>query len=332
MLFCMIGAAGAQTFKGVNLAGPGFSPDHLPGIYGQDYIFPSNAEITYFTSHGMNIFRLSILWERLQPKLNGPLNADEISRINSFVAESNAHGASVIIDLHNYGSYRGVSIADSPSLKAGFADVWARLAQQFGRNGKVLFGLMNEPQIATPQDWRAEVQGAIDAIRKTGAINRVLVSGTKWDGAEAFPAVSGDTLGALNDPKHRLIFEVHQYFDQDSSGTSDICIDETQALARLAPFTEWLRQTGRQGFLGEFGLSRRPECLVELNFVVDYLRKNADVWLGWTYWAAGPAWGDYIFTIEPDNGVDRPQMLVLEKYLTPPAHALALDTPAPSAH
>jgi endoglucanase len=319
MLLCMIGVAEGQTLKGVNLAGAAFSPTRLPGTYGQDFIFPTGSEMDYFTAKGMNVFRLSILWERLQPKLGGPLDDDEMSRLESFIAIANQHGASVIIDLHNYGLYRGVAVTQSPALTAGFADVWARLARQFGQNNKVLFGLMNEPQIDQAADWQAAVQGAIDAIRKTGAKNQILVSGTQWDSAAGFAGVSGDTLGSLNDPAHRLIFEVHEYFDTDSSGTADFCVDQAQALSRLAPFTQWLRQTGSQGFLGEFGLSRRPECLAVLNAVLQYLHTNADVWTGWTYWAAGPAWGDYMFTIEPENGADRPQMLVLEKYLKAPA-------------
>ena len=30
-----------------------------------------------------------------------------------------------------------------------------------------------------------------------------------------------------------------------------------------------------------------------------------------TYWAGGPWWGDYMFSIEPQNGVDKPQMAIL---------------------
>lgn len=45
------------------------------------------------------------------------------------------------------------------------------------------------------------------------------------------------------------------------------------------------------------------------------MNTNADVWLGWTYWAAGPWWGDYMYTLEPSDGKDRPQMGIISKYL-----------------
>jgi endoglucanase len=40
------------------------------------------------------------------------------------------------------------------------------------------------------------------------------------------------------------------------------------------------------------------------------------VWQGWTWWAAGPWWGGYMFSIEPTNGTtDKPQMKVIEPFL-----------------
>ena len=43
------------------------------------------------------------------------------------------------------------------------------------------------------------------------------------------------------------------------------------------------------------------------------MRDNSDVWLGWTYWAAGAWWGDYPMSVEPKNGADRGQMIVLKR-------------------
>ena len=41
------------------------------------------------------------------------------------------------------------------------------------------------------------------------------------------------------------------------------------------------------------------------------MSKNSDVWLGWSYWAGGPWVGNYMFSVEPANNVDKPQMQVL---------------------
>ncbi len=305
----------AQALKGVNLAGPGFSSSKLPGTYGKDFLYPKPAEVAYFTAKGMNVFRISVLWERLQPSLLGPLDPSELSRLSRFIDDAGQHGAATIIDLHDYGRYRGVPIGQNDVTPAAFTDVWARLASQFGHANNVLFGLMNEPQLPDARQWADDQQKAIDAIRATGASNRILASGIGWDGAHNFASLNGSALAALHDPKRRLAFEVHQYFDQNSSGTTDGCIDPDQAVKRLASFSDWLRAHHQQGFLGEFGVSRRPECLHVLDQVMANIKANASLWLGWTYWAAGPLWGNYMFTLEPDHGHDRPQMEVLENYL-----------------
>jgi len=56
-------------YTGVSLAGAEFG-SNLPGEYGTDYIYPIKDEVDYFTSKGMNIFRLPFLWERLQNDQN----------------------------------------------------------------------------------------------------------------------------------------------------------------------------------------------------------------------------------------------------------------------
>ncbi len=79
--------------------------------------------------------------------------------------------------------------------------------------------------------------------------------------------------------------------------------------------TEWLREDGFRGFLGEIVAGPAPDCLRGLDSILAHMGDVADVWLGWTYWAAGPWWGDYAFSVEPVGGQDRPhQMEVLRAH------------------
>ena len=49
--------------------------------------------------------------------------------------------------------------------------------------------------------------------------------------------------------------------------------------------------------------------------MLSFIDENRDVWVGWSYWAAG-AWPPSYFTsVQPVNGVDRPQMSVLLDHL-----------------
>jgi endoglucanase len=94
-------------YTGVNLAGADFAPDQLPGTYRTHYIYPTHAEIDYFTGKGMNVFRLPFLWERLQHTQFGDFDAVELARIDDFVNYATGKGASVVLDPHNYARYYG---------------------------------------------------------------------------------------------------------------------------------------------------------------------------------------------------------------------------------
>jgi endoglucanase len=49
--------------------------------------------------------------------------------------------------------------------------------------------------------------------------------------------------------------------------------------------------------------------------MLQYMQTNNNVWIGWTWWAAGPWWDEYMYTLEPKAGADRPQMSWLTPYL-----------------
>jgi endoglucanase len=156
-----------------------------------------------------------------------------------------------------------------------------------------------------------------------GADNLIMVPGNGWSSAHDWFSSSYGTPNAtlmqqVDDPKNNYVYEVHQYFDPGASGTHPDCIEAGSAAAWIAPFTEWARKTGRKALLGEFGVGTDENCLKALENVLQFMRKNSDVWIGWTYWAAGPWARDYFTSLEPDAGADRPQMKILEKFMGHP--------------
>jgi len=304
------------ALTGVNIAGAEFNGARLPGRPNFDYVYPNAQEVAYFASKGVNVFRVPVLWERLQPALNAPLDRAELRRLQDTVAVMERSGASVIIDIHNYGRYRSGVVGGASVPLPAFGDLWSRLAITFGTDDKVIFGLMNEPAAMTPPQVRDAANLALASIRGTGARNLVLVPGAGWSGAHDFVTVSGTVLSDIRDPAKRFAFEAHQYLDIDNSGTHWTCRDPKAAKATLVKMTAWLRARRAKGFLGEFGVADNPQCLDSLAAMLTYMNENADVWQGWTYWAAGAWWGDYPMSIEPKAGVDRGQMGVLSRFLS----------------
>jgi endoglucanase len=112
-----------------------------------------------------------------------------------------------------------------------------------------------------------------------------------------------------------MLFEVHQYLDADSSGTSANCVSATIGVERLQDFTNWLRANGHRALLGEVAGGDNATCAAALTQMLGHLESNSDVWRGWTWWAAGPWWGSYMYSLEPNGSVDKPQMSTLAPFL-----------------
>jgi len=308
------------AYRGVSLASAEFAEGNLPGTYGSDYTYPTAAEVDYFAGKHMNVVRLPFRWERLQRSLNAGFDAAELGRLDAFVASATAKGMNVVLDPHNYARYSGNLIGSSAVPDSAFADFWGRLAAKYKSNDHVIFGLMNEPNTMPTEQWLASANAAITAIRSTGAGNLVLVPGNAWTGAHSwneswYGSSNAQVMLGVKDPANRYAYEVHQYLDGDYSGRSDQCQSTTIGSQALAGFTQWLRSNGKQGFLGEFAGGNNDVCRAAVSDLLGHLEANKDVWVGWTWWAAGPLWGDYIFTLEPSNGTDRPMMAVLAPHI-----------------
>lgn len=316
----------ASQLTGVNISGAELNYSvGRPGRVFFDYIYPSDAELDYFREKGANVIRVPVRWERLQHEIGGPIDPDELKRLRAVVDHATRRGLSILIDIHNFGTFRGAKIGSNAVPADALARLWGPIAKLFARNPWVIFGLMNEPAGVPGPALRHAVDGALAAIRGTGAKNLVLVPGVGWSGAHNFVTLSGNVLGGIDDPARNFAYEVHQYFDFDHSGTHADCAAPKPAVALLTGVTQWLRSRHARGFLGEFAAGRSEDCLATLHAVLAYLAGNADVWVGWTYWAAGPWWGDYRFTVEPKDGRDRPQMDVLQQFLNARAHESPAD-------
>jgi endoglucanase len=309
------------AIMGINLASAEFAPTKLPGVHGKDYIYPTANTVEPFVRMGMNAVRIPILWERLQPEPMGALDPKELARLDKSV-QAMGNIRTIIIDVHNYGRYRGRPLNDAEGARL-LSDLWSRLASRYRSSPNVAFGMMNEPYGIRATQWRAVASATIRAIRATGARNLVLVPGTRWTGAHSWGAGGPESNAAafsdFRDPGGNFAFELHQYLDGNSSGTSRQCVDETVGSRRLREVTRWLRAKRARGVLAEFGASDSPTCLAALSDMLRFMSTNSDVWLGWTYWAGGDWWGGYPFSIQPGKGgVDKPQARVLQRYLMMP--------------
>lgn len=320
----------AEPYFGVNMSGAEFAAVY-PGIEGTHYGYPTSSDIEYFAKKGFRLIRFPFRWERIQKELGGELDQTELQKMKDVVTAAHSQGVYVILDLHNFGRYctysNGNNSNDNNYAILGsrtcstthFCDLWTRLAKEFMSYSNIWgYDIMNEPHdMLTSSPWEEIAQQCIDAIRLVDNQTPIVIEGNEYASASKWTNLSNN-LKDLVDPADKLIFEAHVYFDNDASGKYAGTYDSERAtenvgVERLRPFVEWCRTYGKQGFVGEYGVPDDDErWLVALDNALVYLAENG---IGGTYWSAGSRWGDYPLAVQPENGQDRPQMKILNKYL-----------------
>lgn len=309
----VLGQRELKAQVGVNLAGAEFPP--RPGVYGKDYLYPNRGEMAYYKSKGIRLLRIPFSWERMQPDIGGPLQPEELARLDEVVAGAHAVKAKLILDIHGYDRRDGKLIGADPRLEKAFADVWLQLAMHYRSESAIYgYGLMNEPH-DTDGTWPHTAQVAINAIRTVDRRHFILLAGDHWSNADTW-AASNPHLLDVKDPENRLIYEAHTYWDRDGSGIYKHSYDEDRVypdigVDRVRPFIAWLKANHARGLIGEFGVPNDdPRWNQVLDHFLRFLHRNG---VSGTYWAGGPRWHHYLLSCEPRDGVDAPQMAVLER-------------------
>jgi hypothetical protein len=146
-----------------------------------------------------------------------------------------SHGLGVILDLH-----WNAAGTQSASGQQNMADVdhapafWTDVATTFLGDPEVMFDLYNEPHDISWDCWKsgcnspgfqtAGMQDLVDAVRKTGATQPLLLGGLGWAGDP-----SQWLANAPTDPLSSLVVSVHNY---NFGGCKDAtCWDSTIAPA-----------------------------------------------------------------------------------------------------
>ncbi|USP76691.1 glycoside hydrolase family 5 protein [Curvularia clavata] len=294
-------ASGKLKWFGINESGPEFGEANLPGLYNKDYIWIDTKQVDQFLAQGMNLFRINFLMERLTPSgLTGSLDPYYSGNLTELVHYVTSKGAYAMIQPHNYGRFNGQIITDT----AAFKKWWTTVATPFKDNELVILDINNEFHDMDQNLVVSLNQAGIDGIRAAGATKQYITpEGNSWTGAWSWVS-SGNAASMikLKDPQNKLVFQMHQYLDSDSSGTHADCVSSTILQERLQAATQWLKDNKLQGFLGEFGAGSNAQCITALQGGLDYMKKNSDVWMGAAWWAAGPWWGDYMYSMEPTTG------------------------------
>ncbi|KAF7548657.1 hypothetical protein G7Z17_g6912 [Cylindrodendrum hubeiense] len=268
---CEGDGTGEFLFTGSNESGGEFGETKLPGVLGTDYIWPDTSAIN----------------RAVPDELTGSINETYFSGLEEVVKHiTDQYYDNIITNVDGFGSF------------------WTTIAKRFADNELVIFDTNNEYHDMENSLVAQLNQAAIDAIRAAGATSQyIFVEGNSYTGAWTWVSSgNGDALKDLTDPQNKIVYEMHQYLDTDGSGTSEDCVSTTIGVERLEAATAWLKANGKLGILGETAGGANDQCITAIRGELQHLLDNSDVWTGWLWWAAGPWWGDYMYSMEPPSG------------------------------
>lgn len=336
-------ATGANV--GVNVSGAQYSWENPP----------SAANWQALAAKGVTLARLPLAWEKLQPSLNGPLNAAQVALLRTSLQAAHAAGIAVIVDIHNNMRFHPTWWTQCPNVSTGscdssdgpsivpagaLANLWRQLAAALaGTPGLAGYDLQNEPYGLPSGFWAHEAQAAISAIRQGDPATRIWVEGDQWAGTRNWAGLNANF--PLSDPNHNLGYEGHSYFDAD--GSSNYVASYTQqgatpqsGVSDTAPFVTWCQAHGVPCWVGEFGVpGNDPQWLPVLDNFLAYITAAgiSGTYWGWDadntntgWWIAqgnGTCCGDLSLNSAAGTPA-RPQWAVLGKYF------LAAPAPAPT--
>lgn len=314
-VFAANGCMSSEKQNGVNLAGAEFNSGIIPGALWKNYVFPTTKQLEYYRDKGVRSIRLPITWNRMQLDAYDDLNETYLAEVKKVLHFTTINNICLIIDLHNYGRFKGKPLIEHANYDLIFYDFWLKMGEEF-KSDFVAFGLMNEPAYISRTEWRDLAQKTVNRLRSQHIANLILVSGGGWSGAHSWFSglPSNDQLFAnFTDPLNNIAIEMHQYADSNYSGTRTDCIEGAKMVRILQSATNWAQVNRKRLWLGEFGFAASAECMNTMREMLIFL-DSSKIWMGWSYWAAGAWWGNYPFSVEPNINYEKEQIQFLQKY------------------
>ena len=264
----------------------------------------------------------------------GPLDDSYMQQYDTIVKSCLSLGAKCIVDLHNYARWNGGIVGQGGQCSNDdLASFWDQIVKRYQTEANfrnIVFGVMNEPHDLDMNAWYAvalggtslkalisrratTVQTVVTRIRSSGATSQmILLPGTGYTSAAGFNTNSAPALSKVTNPDGStsgLVYDVHKYFDSDSSGTSSSCKDDPQIDSAFGPLATYLKSAGRKALLTETGGGDGTDCTGQdgpVSKAFDFMAQNSDVFLGWVGWAAGSFKIDYTISETPSGSEDQP--------------------------
>ena len=164
-----------------------------------------------FAAEGFEVVHIPFRWERMQPTLDGELDTALLGHLTDLAARARSKGLAAQETAQQYGGFR------------------EKLMAPFAADDQVFFRLLNVPHEMAIEHWLTDASSAVAGICSAGHDNPVFVPSIGWTAAHSWTTDGSPPptkLGVV-DPANNFLYEIHQYLDGDSSGTSATCVGAT---------------------------------------------------------------------------------------------------------
>lgn len=219
---------------GVNRSGTEYPCVHGWGIFDSPSDDAALASVATWKGNAVRVPLNESCWLGINGVSDSWGGANYRVAIQDYVARLHKAGFLVVLDLH--WSAPGTTLATKQTMMPNAdhsPDFWRSVATMFKNDPAVIFDAFNEPHLVdwncwrngctTSEGWRAVgMQTLVDAIRSTGAIQPIMLSGRHWGGD-----LSQWLSYAPVDPAGQLVAGAHIY--NFSSCNTVACWDATIA-------------------------------------------------------------------------------------------------------
>lgn len=216
---------------GINYAGPEFAhgaggfSNLNPGDF--TWAYPTQADLAYHASRGIDVIRLPIRWERLQPAFYAALRESEKNAITATLDAAAATGLKIMLDIHNYAlihyddgnGIQNLTLIHGTNQATAYYDFLEKCVDAFGAHSAWhSIDIMNEPANVPRAAWETTSQQALTALRNHGYNGLIMIPLGFYSGAQDLP---GSHSGGpwISDPQSNFWYEAHYYPENSHVGT-----------------------------------------------------------------------------------------------------------------
>ena len=324
--------------EGVNMGGPDIDYNTPPT--GGEWIRVKESYFDYCKSWSLNVVRLCISWDLLQPGFAGPLDTIYLSKIDQTIEWARARNIYIIIDLHYQNHYPSdfnpypfswsndfwyPYSSNTPTLRDAWIEMWKLLANYYqGAATIAFFNLCNEPHVPSEvgnselpeftQAWMSMANEASKAIHSIDPNRIVGIDPPSWSHPENM-----DLVTPIDDPNPNIVYTPHYYWKNSVIYTNNpLDILDGSAVdyyVYIRPAITWMTKYNKPVLFTEFGNidPNRPDLEQMLR---DFLNICEQSNIGWVYWQFVRS-DNYGLLRDPGfsgSGVENPTVSILREY------------------